>query len=60
MEDASSVTFVLEDEDHTLANSICYFLNKVYARIYSGAVAAQHDFILRHAHHQPAPHRTPT
>lgn len=29
MEDANSVTFVLEDEDHSLANSICYFLNKV-------------------------------
>lgn len=26
--ESAGVTFVLEDEDHTLANSLCYFLNK--------------------------------
>lgn len=42
MDDANSVTFVLEDEDHTLANSICYFLNKVHLCVRRNTRACNH------------------
>ncbi len=29
MDDEHSITLVIDDEDHTLANGLCYFLNKV-------------------------------